>query len=369
MNLRSKRKNSFGDSNKKKKIRLSKRRNKTSLEHVINLGIPHVGEQIFQSISDDTLFQCLKVSETWKILAENVLAPKYKGKMYEACKTGKAEIVKLLLENYNSEENGLNATTFFTDFTPFTSACQQGHADVVKLLLQHSDGNFDLNAKSYGDTGFSWACTKGHKDVVNLLLNHSDGKIDLNAKNELGHTAFMHACSKGHSGVVRLMLKYYEAKGIEIPPNISGISDKIKGLIFTHQGNLQQVITSLDSVREKTVQLKRKIMKGEKKAKTSEENYRQLTKTAYTLVAEIDQLLVAKSRRTEALQVLITSLDSVREKTVQLKRQIMKGERKAKTSEESYRQLTKTAYTLVAEIDQILVAKPKLTNKRSTKNP
>ena len=42
------------------------------MDKVINHGIPHVGELIFESIDTPELFQCRKVSETWKVLAENV---------------------------------------------------------------------------------------------------------------------------------------------------------------------------------------------------------------------------------------------------------------------------------------------------------
>ena len=52
--------------------------NTASLNKVINLGIPHAGEQIFESIDTPELFQCALVSETWKILAENVLIKRWK---------------------------------------------------------------------------------------------------------------------------------------------------------------------------------------------------------------------------------------------------------------------------------------------------
>ena len=55
------------------------------MEKVINLGIPHVGEQIFESIETRGLVKCLKVSETWKVLAENVLIKRWKLKMFVAC--------------------------------------------------------------------------------------------------------------------------------------------------------------------------------------------------------------------------------------------------------------------------------------------
>ena len=66
------------------------------MEKVINLGIPHIGEQMLENIDTDELIKCLKVSETWKILAENVLFKRWKGHMFEACEGGKVEIVKII---------------------------------------------------------------------------------------------------------------------------------------------------------------------------------------------------------------------------------------------------------------------------------
>ena len=71
MKLRSKRKSSFEDFSKTKKIRLSKRKETINLDNVINLGMPHIGEQIFESLNTYNLIRFMNVSETWKILAEN----------------------------------------------------------------------------------------------------------------------------------------------------------------------------------------------------------------------------------------------------------------------------------------------------------
>ena len=237
------------------------------MDKVINLGIPHVGELIFNSfdtpglincmevsetwkalalnvlikrpkgkvymeifkayksrkfkiaqcllaiLDDDELFQCELVSKTWKVLAENVLIKRWKGKMFEACKSGETQIVKLLLERCNSEESGLNSKDEY-GATALMWACFNGHKDVVKLLL---DSNIELNARSdYGDTALMWACQNGHKDVVQLLLDYSDSNmddfldwgyiIDVNATNNYGWTAFMAACCNGHNDVVQLLL-------------------------------------------------------------------------------------------------------------------------------------------------------------------
>ena len=117
------------------------------MEKVINLGIPHVGEQIFENLETRGLIKCLDVSETWKILAENVLIKRWKHKMFVACKCGETKVVELLLERFTCEENGLNIKDE-DGFTAFMVACQNGHKDVVQLLLDNSERNIDLNAKS-----------------------------------------------------------------------------------------------------------------------------------------------------------------------------------------------------------------------------
>ena len=44
--------------------------NEINIAHVINFGIPHVAEQIFESIDTPGLIQCLSVSESWKFFAK-----------------------------------------------------------------------------------------------------------------------------------------------------------------------------------------------------------------------------------------------------------------------------------------------------------
>ena len=178
------------------------------MDKVINLGIPHIGELIFESIDTPGLIQCLSVSETWKVLAENVLVKRWKGKMFEACQNGETKVVKLLLERCNSEESGLN-TKDTNGWTAFMLACREGQKDVVQLLLNHSE-IIDLNARNnFGMTAFMEACLIGHKDVVKLLLDHSN-EIDLNARTNKGNTAFTTSCKNGLKDVVKLLLEYSE---------------------------------------------------------------------------------------------------------------------------------------------------------------
>ena len=142
--------------------------NTHSLNKVINLGIPHVGELIFESIDTPGLIKCLEVSDTWKVLAENVLIKRWKGKMFEACKNGETKVVQLLLERCNSEESGLNARDN-NGWTALMKACHHGHKDVVKLLLDHSE-RIDLNATDdIGFTALRWAYALRHQDIAELI--------------------------------------------------------------------------------------------------------------------------------------------------------------------------------------------------------
>merc|ERR1712095_44367 len=104
---------------------------KFKMDKIINHGIPHVAEQIFDNIETQGLIECLKVSESWKVLAENVLIKRWKGKMYEACRNGETKVVQLLLEHCNPEESELNIKYIY-GLTAFMAACRYGHKDVVK---------------------------------------------------------------------------------------------------------------------------------------------------------------------------------------------------------------------------------------------
>ena len=175
------------------------------MEKVINLRFPHVGEQIFENVNTDDLIQFLEVSTTWSVLAENVLLKRWTGRMFEACKSQKTEIVKILLERCNVEDSGLN-TRHKRGWTAFMYACAYGPKDIVQLLLDHAATNIDLTAKQdEGMSALMLACILGNKDSVQLLI--SNPTIELNARdNPRGWTAFLLACCNGHTEVVEVLL-------------------------------------------------------------------------------------------------------------------------------------------------------------------
>ena len=102
------------------------------MDNIINLKIPHVGEQIFQNLKPHNLIQLCTVSETWKTLIENVLVKKWRGKLSEA----------------------------------WTGTFYRGKIEVLEVLLKH-----EVVQTSEAKDIFRWACEGGHKSIVKLLLD------------------------------------------------------------------------------------------------------------------------------------------------------------------------------------------------------
>ena len=194
------------------------------MEKVITLTIPHIGEKILENFDTDGMIQqCLWVSQTWKVLAENVLVKRWRHKVFEACEIGKKEIVELLLERLNEKDLDIELNCHENDeygWTAFSVACSNGHTDIVKLLLTHPGSkviNWNATRDTRGGTAFHVACFFGFKDIVQLLVDHSSCKnIDLNIKDENGHSAFMRACQEGHQEVVKLLLDHSERNHIDL---------------------------------------------------------------------------------------------------------------------------------------------------------
>ena len=191
------------------------------MDKVINLGIPHVAELIFESIDTPGLINCMEVSETWRELAENVLIKRWKGKMLEACKNGETKVVQLLLENCTSEESGLNAKDCpesdeeeeddededdeddeaedddWEDVDDDEEDVDDDEEDEdeneededddeeYEDIDEDEDVEAEEEEREYGLTPFIWACKNGHRDVVQLLLDHSE-RIDMNARSNGG---------------------------------------------------------------------------------------------------------------------------------------------------------------------------------------
>lgn len=81
-------------------------------------------------------------------------------------------------------------------------ACKEGKQDAVRSLLE---SKVSVNAKdSLGQTGVMWAARSGHGDVAQVLI---EGKADLNAKSDTGETALDIAEEEDDDNMVELLKK------------------------------------------------------------------------------------------------------------------------------------------------------------------
>ena len=164
------------------------------MDRIINLDIPHIGEQIFENINTKELITCLSVSKSWKVLAENVILKRYKGQIFKACGIEDAEVVKILLDRSEEDVSQLNVPKTH-NYTPLMIACRCGNKNVVELLLAYSESKgIEVNAGGGENetTAFMIACLFGFEKIVKVFLTYQGNThIDLNLKNNQGKTAFM----------------------------------------------------------------------------------------------------------------------------------------------------------------------------------
>ena len=195
------------------------------MDKVINLRIPHIGEQIFASIDTHHVVQFLQVSKAWRVIAEKVLNTKdHEGAnaFYLACKNGNEHHVRLMLEN----SDNIDVESMWTPlmWTPFFRACRHGQTSIVSMLLDYADTKrIDLNvrSKSWSITPFGMACYQGHIDVVKLLLDYKgNASIDFNARDKKEETflitPFIRAYESGSTELVKLLLDYAVEKKLDL---------------------------------------------------------------------------------------------------------------------------------------------------------
>jgi len=93
--------------------------------------------------------------------------------------------------------------------TPFHYACLTGRAEMVKLLLEHPsfDARRSLNLPDFQDAvPLHHACLNGHTNVVQLLLGHP--ALDGHATDARNWTCLHYAARGGHASVMKLLLPF-----------------------------------------------------------------------------------------------------------------------------------------------------------------
>ncbi|GKZ32245.1 ankyrin repeat and death domain-containing protein 1A [Aspergillus brasiliensis] len=137
------------------------------------------------------------------LLAHNArpsnLAPLERNAMFLAARSGRANMVELLLHS------GLIDPDFpdCHDISPLLAAIQEGHVPVVHLLLQSSEVKLnDTRHIGTAPTPLVAAASQGKTDIVRMLLKRRD--IDINRK-AYGTTPIFAAADNGHADVVSLL--------------------------------------------------------------------------------------------------------------------------------------------------------------------
>ena len=236
------------------------------MNSIINIGLPHIAEQIFNQLSTESLFKCRQVSETWQRLVERILVERQvqldtdhldRTVFISACRQKDAAVVQLLIQN--AERHYINFDIGDKDgVTGLMYTCLYGYKDVIKLLLNRSlNNNIALNAEdNLGRTAFHYACESGRPDVVKWFLDKRN--VDFNARNSFGETPFMKACERGCVEVVEILLNYSE-----IDLNVRNIYGKtafmvacefeqvkIVRLLLSYSGERRIIVPSRDEERE-----------------------------------------------------------------------------------------------------------------------
>ena len=161
------------------------------MDKIINDRIPHIGEQIFETIDTPSLIHCKSVAKTWKVFAENILFIRFKRNVcdvFEFEEGIQTEVFKILLEWSRENEIDFNRKKY-GGFTGFLSACYNNHIEVVKMLVENSQKlGIDLNVQdSDGYSGLMRACHEENEEVVDFLLANSENyniKLDLRNKGD-----------------------------------------------------------------------------------------------------------------------------------------------------------------------------------------
>ncbi|XP_043269006.1 rabankyrin-5 isoform X2 [Venturia canescens] len=147
-------------------------------------------------------------------LVENSTEKSWKGNLegftvlHEACKSGLAELVRLLLKNDVSPNNACTAMTLTSGEAPIHLAVTNLYLDVVEALLGASDSNTQLDIKEKnGETPLSLAIKaplKKGREIVAALINAG---ANVNQRNEKGLTLLHQAILKEDSATAIFLLE------------------------------------------------------------------------------------------------------------------------------------------------------------------
>ena len=218
------------------------------------LRFPHLPEQIFQKLDNETLFKSREVARSWQDLIDEgnypwlrivnipTILKNENTYLHLSAETGQIEAFKTAFR----KEEDKNIKNHYFD-TPFYLACIKGRSMIVQFLLKNTDLEFMIKEKEiHGKTAFVLACQNGHLDMVKILMdNAANLGIDLNETDVYGRTAFISACINGHSAVVKIFMENAASLKIDLKMGKNKYNNyltafhikisKIEAVLYSHE--------------------------------------------------------------------------------------------------------------------------------------
>ena len=134
--------------------------------------------------------------------SSSLLKFSYRPPLFWACKAGKYDTVKVLIEEYHCDPKYVTER----GHTLVHVACARGHVEVARYLAKQHE--VDPNkANGDGATPLLAACYNGHVDTVALLIDEL--KCDPYALGEHNGSLLHLACRNGHTEIAKLLVKKY----------------------------------------------------------------------------------------------------------------------------------------------------------------
>ena len=195
-------------------------------------GIPHIANQIFESLTNQDLGKCKEVSQEWfnfieseKILWKRIRSihpnsnPYINGRnlLHIAAIFGQEKRFETAY-NFSISMGKTNAQFVDNDLnSPLHYAAENGMLSICELIFNHAD---DKNLEnSIGKTPLYLASENGHSSIVQLFIKDGISDDDCNPRNNLGKTPLYQAAKLGHLNVCQILIDKVEDKN---PADIGG---------------------------------------------------------------------------------------------------------------------------------------------------
>ena len=199
----------------------------------VYLRFPHLSEDIYGSLSFESLAKCQEVSKPWHQYLDD---QKFVQKTANRVKLLIETLEKLgQIQDYHTQENPFDRRTrntliedarngkfvlvqariiyyldrLYEPGQPFLAAAARGHLEVVKYLMENHDYKNPDTYGSHRETPLHCAAREDKLDVVKYIMTNVS---DMNPKDEFGKTPLHYAASRGNLHVVKYIMDKVEDK-------------------------------------------------------------------------------------------------------------------------------------------------------------